>query len=302
MTQTLAGRVAVVTGGSRGLDRGMVRALARVGADVVIASRRYDGCALLAEEDSAGTGSRALPVACHVGPSADCDALAEAAYDQFDRVDILVNNAGMAPVYDRVEDITEELRKKVLGVNLTGTFRRCARIAPSMAADGGGSIVNISSVASVRPRPNTVPCAAAKARVNAITHAFAHAFGPSVRVNGMMPGTFLTDISRHWDVEAFERDARTMALRRFRQPDEIVGTLLYLVSDASSYTTGALVRSTVGSPSGLARWARASRRTRPPLRGCPPWRWPASAERAGSRGLPRRPCPAGGTSRPSPCA
>jgi NAD(P)-dependent dehydrogenase (short-subunit alcohol dehydrogenase family) len=248
MTANLAGRVAVVTGGTRGLGREMVRALARAGADVVIASRRYDGCALLAEEVSAETGSRALPVACHVGRWADCDALAEAAYDQFGRVDILVNNAGMAPVYDRVEDITEELWKKVLDVNLTGTFRLCARIGPSMAADGGGSIVNISSVASVRPRPNTVPYAAAKAGVNAITQAFAHAFGPSVRVNGIMPGTFLTDISRHWDMEAFERDAQTMALRRFGQPDEIVGTLLYLVSDASSYTTGALVRVDGGFP------------------------------------------------------
>ena len=248
MTPDLSGRVAVVTGGSRGLGREMVRALAGAGADVVIASRKYDSCAALAEEVSAQTGRRALAVACHVGRWADCDALVAETEDAFGRVDILVNNAGMAPAYDRLEDVTEELWEKVLDVNLTGTFRLSARIGPRMAAQGGGAIVNVSSVASVRPRPSTLPYAAAKAGVNALTQGMAHAFGPSVRVNAILPGTFLTDISRHWDMEAFEKDAQTMALRRFAQPDEIVGTLLYLVSDASSYTTGTLIRVDGGFP------------------------------------------------------
>jgi NAD(P)-dependent dehydrogenase (short-subunit alcohol dehydrogenase family) len=242
MTADLTGRVALVTGGSRGLGREMVRALARSGADVVIASRKYDACAALANEVAADTGRRALPVAAHVGKWRDCDALADAAYAEFGRVDVLVNNAGMSLLYDRVEGVTEELWDKVLAVNLTGTFRLCARIGSRMAVDGGGSIINISSVASVRPDPKALPYAAAKAGVNALTQGLARAFGPSVRVNAIAPGPFLTDISQHWDMETFEALRRGLALQRFAQPEEIVGTALYLASDAASYTTGALIR------------------------------------------------------------
>jgi len=248
MNVDLSGRVAVVTGGSRGLGREMVRALARSGADVVIASRKYDACVALADEVSAATSHRALPVACHVGRWLDCDALVDAAYGEFGRVDILVNNAGMSPLYERVEDISEDLWNKVLAVNLTGPFRLSARVGSRMATDGGGTIVNVSSVASMRPTANTAPYAAAKAGVNAITQALAHAFGPSVRVNAIVPGTFLTDISKHWDMDAFELERRKMALERFAEPEEIVGTLLYLASDASSYTTGTLIRVDGGYP------------------------------------------------------
>jgi NAD(P)-dependent dehydrogenase (short-subunit alcohol dehydrogenase family) len=248
MTTDLNGRVAVVTGGSRGLGREMVRALAGAGADVVIASRKLDACQALAREVEAQTGRRALPLACHVGSWADCDALADAAYAEFGRVDVLINNAGIAPQYDRVEDVSENLWDKVLDVNLKGAFRLSARVGARMAADGGGSIINVSSLASLRPRPAVIPYAAAKAGVNAMTEAFAHAFGPSVRVNAILPGTFFTDISRHWDMKAFAEDAATMALRRGGEPHEITGIVLYLAGDASSYTTGALIRVDGGFP------------------------------------------------------
>ena len=231
----------MVTGGSRGLGREMVLGLAGAGADVVIASRKLEACEALAAEVRATTGRRALAVACHVGRWEDVGRLADTAYAELGRVDVLVNNAGMSPVYPSVGAITEALWDKVLDVNLKGPFRLSAIVGERMRRDGGGSIVNVSSVAACHPRPDVVPYAAAKAGVNAITEALAHAFGPTVRVNCIVPGTFLTDISAAWDMEAFERRAEGFALRRGGEPREIVGTLLYLASDASSYTTGALV-------------------------------------------------------------
>src|SRR5690242_10124701 len=116
----LTGRVALVTGGSRGLGREMVLAFARAGADVVIASRKLEGCERLAHEVEAETGRRALAHACHVGHWEELDRLADAAYAAFGRIDVLVNNAGMSPLYDRLVEVTEELWDKVLGVNLKG--------------------------------------------------------------------------------------------------------------------------------------------------------------------------------------
>jgi len=241
-TPILEGRVALVTGGSRGLGRATVLAFAREGADVVIASRNEESCAELAEVVRAETGRRALPVGAHMGRWADVDALVERAYAEFGRVDVLVNNAGMSPLYDDVADVTEELWRKVVDVNLGGPFRLTAAIGRRMADGDGGSIINVSSVAAQHPLPDVIPYAAAKAGLNAMTEGFARAFGPSVRVNAILPGTFLTDVSQHWDMEAFERDAQSFALRRAGEPEEIVGAMLYLAGDAGSYTTGALLR------------------------------------------------------------
>jgi NAD(P)-dependent dehydrogenase (short-subunit alcohol dehydrogenase family) len=236
----LSGRVALVTGGSRGLGRAMVLGMAAAGADVVIASRKLDACKALAENVSATTGRRALPVASNVGRWPDLEALVETAYHEFGRIDILVNNAGMSPVYPEPAAVSEVLWDKVVGVNLKGPFRLTALVGPRMAEAGGGSIINISSAASTHPRPDVIPYAAAKAGLNAMTQALAHAW-PSVRVNCIVPGAFLTDIAKAWDMEAFERRAERFALRRGGRPDEIVGAALYLASDASTYTTGALL-------------------------------------------------------------
>jgi NAD(P)-dependent dehydrogenase (short-subunit alcohol dehydrogenase family) len=238
----LTGRVALVTGGSRGLGRATVLAFAAAGADVVIASRKLDDCRAVAAEVEAATGRRALAHACHVARWDELDALVEAAYGEFGRVDVLVNNAGMSPLYDSLDGVSEELWRKVIDVNLSGPFRLTAAIGTRMAAGDGGSIVNISSVAARYPLPEVIPYAAAKAGLDALTVGFAHAFGPTVRVNAVQPGTFLTDVSRHWDMERFQRDAQGFALRRGAMPDELTGTMLYLASDASSYTTGAILR------------------------------------------------------------
>ena len=244
----LTGRVALVTGGSRGLGRAMVAGFARAGADVVIASRNGAGCADYAREISETTGREALGVAAHIGHWAELDDLVEVAYQRFGRVDILVNNAGMSPVYDRVTDITEELFDKVVGVNLKGPFRLAALVGTRKAAGSGGSIINISSMAAARPRADLLPYAAAKAGLNAITVGLAHALGPAVRCNAIMAGTFLTDVSRSWDTAAFEARAHRFALRRGGQPDEIVGAALYLASDAASYTTGSILTVDGGQP------------------------------------------------------
>ncbi|MET0909579.1 MAG: glucose 1-dehydrogenase [Ilumatobacteraceae bacterium] len=242
MNIDLSGKVALVTGGSRGLGREMVLGLSAAGADVVISSRKLDSCEELAEVVEQASGRRALPFAAHMGRWDDVGALTEAAYAEFGRVDILINNAGMAPLYPRLSEVSEDLFDKVIGVNLKGPFRLGALIGERMQADGGGSIVNISSIGAVRPTMTDLPYAAAKAGLNTLTQGFAVSFGPTVRSNGIMVGPFLTDISKAWDVEAFEAHARRKyPLQRLGQPQEIVGTALYLASDLSSFTTGAVL-------------------------------------------------------------
>ena len=238
----LTDKVAVVTGGSRGLGREMVLAFAEAGADVVIASRKVETCEELADIVRAKTGRRALAVGCHVGRWADLSLLADAAFGEFGHVDVLVNNAGIAPLYPSLGEVSEELFDKVIAVNLKGPFRLSALFGERMAADRGGSIINISSVAAQRPQVGDLPYAAAKAGLNTLTAGFANAYGPTVRVNGVMVGPFLTDISKAWDVDGFSQFAKERyALGRLGQPSEIVGTALYLASDLSSFTTGTVL-------------------------------------------------------------
>ena len=245
--QILKDKVALVTGGSRGLGREMVRAFAQAGADVIISSRKIESCEALAQEVESETGRQALAFAAHAGSWADVERLAAAAYERFGRIDVLVNNAGMSPVYPRVIDVSEELYDKVLAVNLKGAFRLTAIVGTRMAEGDGGSIINVSSTAAIHPEANIIPYAAAKAGLNAMTEGFARAFGPKVRVNCIMPGPFLTDISKAWNMELFERQAQTFALRRGGRPEEIVGAALYFASDASSFTTGAILKVDGGS-------------------------------------------------------
>ena len=239
----LDGKVALVTGGSRGMGRSIVLGFARAGADVVIASRKLASCEKVAREVEETTARKALAVACHLGHWDQVDQLVAAAYGHFGRVDVLVNNAGMSPVYPDVAEITEDLYDKVLAVNLKGPFRLTALVGSRMAAGDGGSIINVTSHSAVHPDETMVTYAGAKAGLNAMTVAFAHALGPKVRVNAIQPGTFLTDISKAWGDDDLEGWVSSYALRRAAQPDEIVGTALYLACDeASSFTTGAIVR------------------------------------------------------------
>ena len=187
-------------------------------------------------------GRQSMAYACHVGHWDEISGLVDAVYERFGRIDILINNAGLSPLYPSLGEVTEDLFDKVMAINLKGPFRMMALAGEKMAQAGGGSIINISSVASLRPSPNSEPYGAAKAGLNALTGSFASALGPNVRVNCIVAGPFLTDISKAWDMEAFaERAENSIALERGGQPDEIVGAALYVASQAGSFTTGTTV-------------------------------------------------------------
>jgi NAD(P)-dependent dehydrogenase (short-subunit alcohol dehydrogenase family) len=241
----------MITGGTRGLGLAMAKAYAQAGAELVVVSRKADAC-----EDVAAAlraeGAKAAACACHVGHWEKLDELVEGVYRDFGRIDVLVNNAGVSPMYEKLSGVTEELFDKVIAVNLKGPFRLAALVGERMAAGNGGSIINVSSTGAVRPTRDIVPYAAAKAGLNAMTVGLAHAFGPGVRVNAIMPGPFLTTIARGWDMDLFAQQARTFPMRRAGEAHEIVGAALYLASDASSYTTG-----TILTVDGGAQWSMA---------------------------------------------
>jgi NAD(P)-dependent dehydrogenase (short-subunit alcohol dehydrogenase family) len=235
----LTGKTAIITGGSRGLGQQMALAFADHGANVVIASRKLENCEEVAEQVRS-RGVRALAVAYHAASWDDAGRLAAESIAEFGNIDILVNNAGMSPLYPSLAAVTEELYDKVMGVNLKGPFRLSALIGTHMVESGRkGSIINVSSIASRRPSGNEVIYGAAKSGINTLTVGLANAFGPDVRVNCIVPGPFLTDISKAWDMASFEKSAKAgFALQRGGEPHEIVGAALYFATAASSYTTG----------------------------------------------------------------
>jgi NAD(P)-dependent dehydrogenase (short-subunit alcohol dehydrogenase family) len=234
----LSGKVALITGGSRGLGLQMVRAFARHGADVIIASRKLDACEAAAAEVRA-LGRRAMAHAVHAAKWDEIDALIEAAYAEFGRIDILVNNAGMSPAVPSHE-VTEQLFDSVVGLNFKGPFRLASRVAHRMTQGEGGVIINVSSSGALMPLPAVIPYSGAKAALNAMTVSMAREYGPKVRVNTISAGPFLTDIANAWTPEA--REHANNALGRPGRPEEVVTTALYLASPMSSFTTGAIVR------------------------------------------------------------
>src|SRR5918996_3216519 len=238
----LSGKVAVVTGGSRGIGAAIVNGFADAGADVVIASRKLDNCERLAAHVEATTGRRALGVACHVGHWEQCDRLVDPVYDEFGRCDVFVNNAGMSPLYPDLASITEEYYDKVHAVNLKGPFRLGALVGTRMAAGDGGTIINVSTIGSLRPGPNELVYTCAKAGLNALTIGLAETFGPRVRVNAILPGPVLTDIADAWTEEMRTSVGERLPLKRAGQAADFAGTALWLASEASAWVTGVLVR------------------------------------------------------------
>ena len=234
----LTGKVALVTGGSRGLGFEMVKAFAENGADVIIASRKLDACEAAAEEVRK-LGRKAFAFSAHCGRWDDIDAMIDASYGHFGRVDVLVNNAGSGPRMASHE-VTENLFDSVLNLNFKGPFRLASQVAKRMADGDGGSIINISSSGSLVPLPHVVPYGSAKAAINAMSLSLAHEYAPKVRVNTICPGPFLTDIAKAWSEQM--RQSADNALGRPGYPEEIVTAALYLASPASSFTTGSLLR------------------------------------------------------------
>jgi NAD(P)-dependent dehydrogenase (short-subunit alcohol dehydrogenase family) len=237
----LSGKVAVVTGGSRGIGRAVVEALAVAGADVVVASRKLENCETAAAEVAASTGRRTLPVACHVGRWEDCDRLVDTVYDRFGRCDVLVNNAGVSPLYDDLTSVTADYYDKVQAVNARGPFRISVLAGTRMAAGDGGSIINVTTAGTLRPATGHLPYAMAKAGLNALTLGLAGAWSPKVRVNLVIPGAFDTDIMKAWDPARVEHATLTNPMGRVGVPDDMVGVCLFLASEASSYVNGAQI-------------------------------------------------------------
>ena len=238
----LEGKVALVTGGSRGLGRAMVLGLARAGADVVIASRKLAGCEEVAAEVQA-MGRQALAVSAHAGQMESLDALLEATYQRFGRLDILINNAGTNPVTAGLSDLTPELFQKVFEVNTKGPWYLASRAAPRMAQHGGGSIINVISVGGLKPPAYQGFYAGSKAALHALTKVMAAEWAHmGIRVNALAPGSYHSDL---FDVSAaqlpgFEEGSKAACVqKRIAETEEILGPVMYLASDMSSYTTGA---------------------------------------------------------------
>lgn len=240
---SVAERVILVTGGSRGLGRAMSLALAKRGARIIVASRKFENCEQLATQIR-DQGGQAIAVACHVGDWPSLDNVVHEAVRCWGRLDGLINNAGMSPLAPSLLGTSEALFDKIIGVNLKGPTRLTALAAQAMTATGGGSIVNISSLASMKPTPITTTYSAAKAGLNALTRAAALEYAAAaIRVNGIICGSFDTDSSAGFvhNSELLSEVLRPIALGRVGRPEEIVGAAVYLLSDASSYTTGSLM-------------------------------------------------------------
>ncbi|MCW1428175.1 SDR family NAD(P)-dependent oxidoreductase [Novosphingobium sp. JCM 18896] len=232
------GKVALVTGGSRGLGYQMVKAFAERGADVIIASRKLENCEAVAEEVRA-LGRKALAVSAHVGKWPECDRLIEEAYAEFGRVDILVNNAGMSPRTPSHE-VTEALFDSVVNLNFKGPFRLASQVAKRMADGDGGCIINVTSSGSLMPLPQVVAYGSSKAALNAMSKSLAWEYAPKVRVNTLSPGAFRTDIVEAWPDKG--KGPIPIPRGHAAEPEEIVTAALFLASPASANVTGSLVR------------------------------------------------------------
>ncbi len=239
----LGGKVAVITGGSRGVGRAVAFGLARAGADVVIASRKLDNCKTVAEEIAIETGRRTLPVAVNVSDWDDCGRLFDTVYSHFDRCDVLINNAGLSPLYDAgdLSSVTEALYDKTHNVNARGPFRLSALFGARMAEGDGGSIINVSTAGSWRPDAHDLPYAMAKAGLNAMTVGMAGVWAPKVRVNVVLPGAVDTDITKAWGPQAKEYAASINPMGRIGTPEDYVGVCVFLASDSSGYVNGAQI-------------------------------------------------------------
>jgi NAD(P)-dependent dehydrogenase (short-subunit alcohol dehydrogenase family) len=238
----LTGKVAVVTGASRGIGAAIARAFAAAGARLVLASRKLEGLEAVAV-DLRAVGGEAVAMACHTGRAADVEALAARAEEAFGGIDILVNNAATNPHFGPLLDADEGQWDKTFEVNLKGYVHAIRACVPRMRARGGGAIVNVASVAGLVPHSGLGVYGVSKAAVLMLTKTLAAELAPDIRVNAIAPGLIETRFSEGlWSTpETRDRALRAIPQRRIGQPDDLVGAVLYLASDASRYTTGAVI-------------------------------------------------------------
>ena len=238
----LSGRVALITGGRGDLAEAMAAGLADLGCDIALASRNAEECSATASRIASDFGVRGAGLACDITDEQSIIALVDAVIDQFGRIDILINNAG-ASWWGLPEEIPLKGWQKVMDVNLTGTFLASRTVARHMIDLGGGAIINIASVGgfiSSRPEDGqVVPYTTSKAAIVHLTSDLAAQWADKgIRVNAIAPGSIETGMTETLTPEVQERTRNAIRLRRFGQPDEVVGTLALLASDAGSFITG----------------------------------------------------------------
>ncbi len=240
---SLAGKVAIVTGASRGIGAAIAQAFTQAGASVVVASRKPEGVTAIAEAITQA-GGRALAVAAHMGEPEAITRLVQTTVETYGGVDIVVNNAATNPYFGSLLDASDSVWAKTLDVNLLGYFRLTRAAVPEMEARGGGKIINLASVAGLTPQPNMGVYGVTKAGVIMLTKTLAVELAPrNIQVNAIAPGFIKTHFSEAiWSNEAIYEMviARTPA-GRIAAPDELTGTALYLASAASDFTTGQIL-------------------------------------------------------------
>ena len=240
---SLKDKVALVTGGSRGIGEAIAKAYAAHGAKVVIASRKQEALDKVAAEIKQAGGT-ALAVACHTGEVAQIKALVEKTVAAFGRLDVLVNNAATNPYFGDVLGISESQFDKTFEVNTKGYFFTAQAAAKQMLKQKGGCIVNIASIAGLIGPPMQGVYGMTKAAVILMTKAFAKELGPfKIRSNAICPGLTETHFAKVLiqTKPIYDVAINQIPLKRHAQPSEIVGAALYLGSDASSFTTGAIL-------------------------------------------------------------
>lgn len=240
---SLKGKVAIVTGASRGIGEAIARAMAAQGATVVLASRKQEGLDAVAASINESGAGRAVPIACHTGQSDAIAALFARVKDELGRVDVLVNNAATNPYFGPVIEIDEGAYDKTFEVNVKGYFLMSQHAARMMVDQGGGSIVNVASIAGIAPPPFQAVYGMTKSAVIGMTKAFAKELaGAKVRVNAICPGVIETKFASVLieTPEIYEHFVSRTPMGRHGQPEEIAGLAVYLASDASSYTTGGI--------------------------------------------------------------
>jgi NAD(P)-dependent dehydrogenase (short-subunit alcohol dehydrogenase family) len=238
----LTGKVALVTGGTRGLGRAMAEGLARAGADVVVTGRKQPAADDAAAAIAADSGRRCVGVACPMGDWGQIAELVERVYAKLGRIDVLVNNAGINPALMPVTDIPSEFFDKLYAVNVKGPMRLAALVAARMGEAGGGSIINVVTVGAYDGGPGIGTYSSSKAALLNLTRVMAQEWaGLGVRVNALAPGPFRTDMMAGAgdNMEGFlEATAGATLQKRIAEPEEIVGSVLDLASDAAAFVTG----------------------------------------------------------------
>ena len=238
----LSGKVAIVTGSTKGIGRAMVEGLAAAGASVVVSSRKQDLCDQVAAEVKESTGAQVLGLACHVGEWDAIPTFVDRVREHFGRIDVVVNNAGINPAHLTPSDMTLEFWRKMFSVNLEGPLRMSQCAAPVMRDGGGGSIINIGTMAAYHAGPGICAYGASKAALKNLTRTMAMEWAPwQVRVNLLSPGPFTSEMllgAAKSDPGYLDMVANGTLQKRVADPQEIVGPVLYLASDASSYVTG----------------------------------------------------------------